>query len=1708
MTDSTSDRQRTAGTTASPYSTGGGGVTLEHRFGALFLARMLAGTVMPELRDRTVSSVAFQQVPSSPVDDLVLSADSDVAPRKVRLSIACRRRPQLTQGNAKTKVLFQRLVSADVASVDSDDVEDRIGIAVAGPQGPAREVAELADLARNQPDADSFFTLIYGSGQFGKPLKNRLTHLRRLVAQAQVAVEPNGFTAEERCWSLLTKLYIFEPDIEPPNEQSWGDLAGILQPLSRDQTLASSIALRNELHGLATGYAQTTAVVSPAVLRRRLHSSIDPVAHRRTEGWRRLELLDQEARASVRRTLSNGEGEPLRLPRTDARAGLLRALQCAEGDLLIHGESGVGKSAAVLDATERDALDAGWQVISVNLRQLPDSPLELTSGLSQPFEVLLDDLTAPRRLLVIDGADAAVEDRRELFLHLVRSARASNVMVVAVAATEGSALVREVMADDDHPAGDHLIGPLTDDEIDEIVSHLPELARIATDPKSRELLRRLIVVDLLARAGDPGASLSASAALQHVWQQLVRDGERGEHGLPDRREQVMLQLAAHALEPGDVDPLLLTLDGDALVGLRRSGLLRPPSALPWERVPEFTHDLIRSYAVARRLLGERDPAAALNAVGSPRWALPAARLACQILLEQPDAPGHPAAGRLAQLQRDFDALAQSGHGVRWSDVPTEATLVVGDPRQILNDAWPSWLADDDAGIHRLLRVLDIRHQPNGRLDAIVAEPVVAKLLDAGTPPQLSEEVDTLLQNWLTTLVMRRTPAGQPTRANLATAIIDRCTTNQHELGRLEAEQQARLAARSPEDVAADNERRARSSALMAFTTSQRRRIERRTQRRRAYTWISDSLITQLALLGADLGSDGEAVLRQIAEDDPYEIRHAVEPVLAGHALAQYDPDLLSDLVRSYYIDEDAHDEDDFGGLHGYGIRDHSFGGFGPLAAYYRGPFIAMFRANYSAGVRCLNQMLNHAARQRVRVLTSPRWDDHPVPDESDYGCDLSIGDESRRFWGDGNVWLWYRGTGVGPYPCMSALQALELVTDEIITQTDVRAADIVPFLLAGAQNLAMAALALGVLVRHLESAGEALDAFLVEPDIWQLEFSRATHEHSGLGASVPGVASPERRSWTLREVAMMLTLRADPERASRLVELGEQLVANATSQLGSGNSPSVREHLASVRGWADALNRDRYEIIEEGGQILIQQTVNPEIEAVLGETNADLRRENKAMGLLNRHGHIRDNGHRPPDLTSQEISTDLATAQDLVSNPPAHGFGAFEEAPIGVAASAIELGLIRGVHVAESDLRWSASLILEIAAMVAEHPNNGFDDSLTSLGQERPAAQALPFLLLPAAAELRRSLGIDTADERARLVQLNRAVAWGAPNEARLAYARAMDALWASPCGEFDGRCHHEVAVEIVDSTYRDCVIGPWDSDGQRRTLVQLEPPYLEHLAAVPGEDLIVRRLSAAIRALGAAAMTGTCQQSRIEDILASLLDAHRRAMLSLEHGYHHSDSDSLIAARAVLWQASTGRDEPLLDHVAGYLHHHWALTEALRAIGAAAEEQPDAAEAARRLWPSLMDKVLDAAEAHPDRFTTDRLSDNALSQLLPNAAYQFGYLTAEASGDPASWRALLDWSPQVERWLPHVVGDRQSIDALVIGVRELEVSDQVDAGLLWIERIVGDGGNGAANTYILPEWLRERQAELRTPEQRARWQRLIDVLVTSGDTRVADLAD
>jgi hypothetical protein len=142
---------------ASTYSTGGGGVTLEHQYTATLLAALLVGDPAPEFGDRiALTTVRLQASDVSAVDDLVLEG-LDPSGEAHRASIGVRRDPKLTTSDTKSAPLvrsYLEIVTNHWTEVSAGRWSLTLAVAKARPT--FQQVAELAALARAVPGAAAF----------------------------------------------------------------------------------------------------------------------------------------------------------------------------------------------------------------------------------------------------------------------------------------------------------------------------------------------------------------------------------------------------------------------------------------------------------------------------------------------------------------------------------------------------------------------------------------------------------------------------------------------------------------------------------------------------------------------------------------------------------------------------------------------------------------------------------------------------------------------------------------------------------------------------------------------------------------------------------------------------------------------------------------------------------------------------------------------------------------------------------------------------------------------------------------------------------------------------------------------------------------------------------------------------------------------------------------------------------------------------------------------------------------------------------------------------------------------------------------------------------------------------------------------------------------------------------------------------------------
>ena len=905
----------------------------------------------------------------------------------------------------------------------------------------------------------------------------------------------------------------------------------------------------------------------------------------------------------------------------------------------------------------------------------------------------------------------------------------------------------------------------------------------------------------------------------------------------------------------------------------------------------------------------------------------------------------------------------------------------------------------------------------------------------------------------------------------------------------------------------------------------------------------ESTLKFLALLSTDLGTSGEALLRRVAENDPASLLAAVETPHAGASLAQHDPSLLIDLIDAYYIDDDhgmGYGMDDVhlaadgmaytiaDALPTGGVRDHEFDSqLGMLTpAYWRGPFLAMFRSDFAGGTACLNRLLNHAAIAEMQ-RRSIEWGDPSGDSGGRRGVMLSITGEPRHYEGDSSTWLWYRGNGFGPCPCTSALQAFELVCDEILKQGSMAPAEMIRTLLSGCENLAMPALAYGVMVRHFERFDGAIDAFLAEPHIWKMEARRVDYESEENRGSAR-VAAAERRKWRLLETVTQLVAAASEERTQELAHTGTVFFERAARDI--EGTPGASEGLAIAQQWARAFDRDEYEATPSGGDLGIRQREDPEIEAVLAKSSANHRRTKEAFRLSIRYANRYDQFHGPDPLDAEELEGDIAAAKALMAGPM---FGTpfdRDPGPAAVAAAALEGYFLDSMPIDRDDLVWAArKLSAVVQERRADHPLGVSLDLPDRTGADRSAARGLPLLLRPDAQPVLDRL----ADEGLDRSEIRQAAMWlvtGSPNETRYAASQALDSVWRSPCSPPAG-CFHRQALDLIEQSVRHSTArvrwhgGPHEP----RPLVG---PVLEALGSATAESLIASCLNPALRGLGAEAGTPTCVHDHAAELLDMVLEAHRRSRRAVDIGNDQTRWDALFAARAVLARAAAGDPSVLRVHIRGFADCSDGLRECLMALAAAAEESTEAAEAARDAWPWVIQEGLRILNNDSDPPRGGRRDpDTVLSALLPGEAMDAMYEYREIPNGPISWIDPESWADEIDLWVRTATRDPEdtqaatgppgnaphralpasgllgSIGALIGMLSALPADQQARIGIHWVEQLVAVAGASAAQASSLPLWLRNVKPYCQETE-RATLQRIVDLLIVYGNTHIGDLAD
>jgi hypothetical protein len=670
---------------SNPFSSGGGGTAFEMAVAACYLVSLLREEIPRGLSGGITERIRFQARQLGVLlDDLLITSYDGQIWRHLALQI----KHKLTiSAHDQT---FQAVISAAWATYTSSEgwqfsaERDRLGLALGIITGPIREhLLPLLEWARSYLSASEFLNAV-NTSHFSD--KQRRTYLTAFRTTLQVAA--GRPLTDDELWLFLRHLVVLDFDMESEG--------------CRDATIAWNHLL-DEIPGRDTAVTRTVfqlfiaeagslaplaGTINLVQLREKVGSLIPLHPQRSLEpDLRRLADHSELVLHGIRDDLAG----QLYLPRTSLLEATWNALEATPVTCIL-GEPGSGKS-GVLRSVARQLANEG-QVLLLRVGELDYSTLSgflRDLGIQHTINEVLEGISGtPRRFLLLDGLERVLTLRHKNVLNDLLGAiarqndslRSSGIPEQhhwKILCTCRTYALQDVLSQ--LPAMNQVTrqqqlrmvtaDPLTQQEMQEVVSVFTAVQTLWQDAHLRELLRRPLYLDILTRQRLvlqlPSSQRVATEAwfAEEFWRHVIRRAGAGQEGLgePFARSQTMLKIAQRHLRTRRSWVPIQELDPQALQGLILDMVLREED----ERVT-FAHDVFEDWAYYK-LLAQSAPTIAtfIEEYQEPRsFDHPLQLFACRLSEQSPSSEAW------LQLLAVFEA--QTHASPRWHDIALTAPL--------------------------------------------------------------------------------------------------------------------------------------------------------------------------------------------------------------------------------------------------------------------------------------------------------------------------------------------------------------------------------------------------------------------------------------------------------------------------------------------------------------------------------------------------------------------------------------------------------------------------------------------------------------------------------------------------------------------------------------------------------------------------------------------------------------------------------------------------------------------------------------------------------------------------------------------------------------------------------------------------------------------------------------------------------------------------
>lgn len=1051
-----------ARTTASPYSTGGGGYRYEHMVAAAYLAAMIRGESTPGV-DGMVTEVKFQQQGAGHLlDDLVVVFDRDGSAHRLSLQ-AKSNLPVGMSSDFKSVIADCWQMFAGGEGITFDRSADLLGIVLPRLTRNAHyHYRRVPDMARDSADGATF----WGSLKDGGHSKRRL-QFAEFVRGAAAGITGSE-AADDDVWELLRHLHIIELDMDGPDAAGYANAVEVCRRALYEPGEGEAAKLFDALRGVAADLASTGGSIGPAALRGRL-SAFDLGGHERA-------MADAGRLAAHSRTVMDGVKKTIAGEVALDRASLLEALEektKASPVTIIHGEPFAGKSVlARLFAEKRQRAGTAMFFGADYLGNSGSLEAFLHSlGMRGNLDDLLETHgTAPHRYIVVDGFDRLLYEGEKARVAEGLLAAVSRYNAGADASAEGADTSWKIIVTSRNMELEYVtrtveewcggmpatleVVPLDGEEIGEVRRMLPQMES-AIKGRLGGLLSLPGYLDVIARCrstsleGMQGA-VGEGRLFDLIWNEVVlrRGGLRGGRGHGLDREKVLMDMARRAYAGGPPEGLH-GQDRGAVEGLLTDRLVRRIG----DRLA-FAHDVIEDYALARVIECAETRRPLLEDATRSRRLIRPLRICAAKMLEV----GASAASWLS-LFKDCRRLA---NGEVWA-------------RECLLGA-----ADSDEARSNLDAIAGALLRNDGRLLAgLLAALPSAFLRDDPRVIQAARDLGADVSG------LHPARYKMP-RDERFSPVLSFALDNMEHLGGAATTEFIKAAAKWAPNGA---------------DRSLKRRIAEYAARHMDWLHRYDAILGQdygksdktKALVAATLlYSSGPApdLVEGFISTNPTIVhnRHFKRGLIQEYGwmhLCAFLPSVAVDVLSRIMCSG----PDDSGFLEGVpGIRDD---GWTDLASPREGPFHRFLETSSDHGLELVHRVLNHAteqwrrAQEAGRPLPPPRT---PLPQT------VRLESGPVEVYGDEYVFAWCGHARRAPDLVVSALMALELWLDGQIERGEEPVAALLDRVLRATRSAAVVGVCCTVALRHMDKSAEAVLPMLSNPAFWIMDLRRCQED--------------------------------------------------------------------------------------------------------------------------------------------------------------------------------------------------------------------------------------------------------------------------------------------------------------------------------------------------------------------------------------------------------------------------------------------------------------------------------------------------------------------------------------------------------------------------------------------------------------------------------------